>query len=508
MSTRTIYDHHNQSIHTALHSDSLIVDPKKVTVIGAGLATSELPYEEIYHQSYSASDTDARIKHKHEFAHFYSYNASGLSELHRIFLEYKQCVLELGIKNIIEEKDNIDVPFFIGDEALSFSNTIFSKALKQIQEQEAYLFGYGTRKEVIDIFDLSIQESFFQSLKHLNSDFDIRINNHRNICQKFLDNDKETKNTLPTYNSLDGREKAISSRSVIEAYAITIEIIAEYEFKIRYELKDKKRDKKKRIPSPLDSIALEYCLSVLSNSEIDIQSYVRYSDTINPNIYWSVSLVTFTSMQVPAINYVDGARITMGGMRQLNPAHRLSIILESISEGKLTNPKVLYKSDDESVLKWMQEANSLLGDHWSLKYAKRAYDYSKVGDLSADAQFDDHELIAWAAKAYLMTNTYKAISTASPYKNLAKIPFTITSDKAFLSYSSKDSFQISGQYNLRSATYILEMILTDLRWHSIRDKIYSVDVIDDDYIRHFIRPLIFHLISDDIKVMYIELKLK
>ena len=133
----------------------------------------------------------------------------------------------------------------------------------------------------------------------------------------------------------------MSSRSVIEAYAITIEVIAEY-VKSLWTSLTVLRQEPKRIPPRIYSVALEKILEViLPGHAFSVSQYL--CGQAGSDVYSAVALTAFAAMQVPVVEDPQGDSIVMGSLKQLHPALRLQAMFQGIGEDERARGRVRFE---------------------------------------------------------------------------------------------------------------------------------------------------------------------
>lgn len=282
------YDHTNQSLHTSLTADELKKCPE-LTLVFQFVGTDDLDIP-----------TESSIKHRHELAHFYSYNASGLHELYEVIHHYKRHALR---EAIVFCKNDINVDGL----SVRVKSIEIQNAITQLDLQEAFLFGYGSTKSLWETFNPTTQIAFLNEIGYPKEKLRCgAVGDYLDFLDQILLTSASELVKLP-FSGLPYASKSVllSSRSVIEAYAITSETVAEYIKKIvwvgnkagstgsHYNL----RKNKKRVPAAIDTVALEMCINTLCKEKISISDYVTFAG-VRPELYWGIALLTFTAMQI------------------------------------------------------------------------------------------------------------------------------------------------------------------------------------------------------------------
>jgi hypothetical protein len=265
----------------------------------------------------------------------------------------------------------------------------------------------------------------------------------------------------------------MSSRSVLEAYAITIEIIAEY-IKSVWTSLNVPRQEPKRVPPRIYSVALEAILeTILPDRAIFMDEYVY--GKAGSDVYWAVALTAYAAMQVPVVEDPQGDAIIMGSLKQLHPALRLHAMIQGLIGGHIPNPLETYSSRQDSrvVMQWLIECHKFIGDPWSIKFAQHIS--SVVAGMperySRPASMHD---LSWAARAAFCSEPYEMIGDGGIWLGL--LPrFVRTSDDCILVYGDVDvegdRDQVFAAFIGANALYVLEAMVFGKSWDVCWDKV-------------------------------------
>lgn len=466
------YDHTNQSLHTSLTADELKNNPDFTLLV-------ELVGDDGLHIS-----TESAIKHRHELAHFYSYNASGLHELYEVIHAYKRTVLR---EAIVFCKNDINADGL----SVCVKSVEIKNAITQLDLQEAFLFGYGSIKSLRETFNPHTQIAFLNEIGYPKEKLRCGVvGDYLDVLDQMLLTSTSELVDLPFLGLPRTCESVLlSSRSVIEAYAITAETVAEYIKRIIFsENKSDSaghhnfRENKKRIPAAIDSVALEMCISTLCKDRISVSDYVNFVG-VRPELYWGVALLTFSAMQVPVAHGSRESALVMGGVMQLSTAHRFAKLINNISKGIIRNPVEVgrgdahdLREDNLDILSWMDEAHKSIGDNWSLKFTIATSELREaLGQITSYDLLTSGVRSAVVAKSSLWSNPYLNITEPGVCGNLYPL-YIITSDnKVMCSYDLENenlSIDLEKIYTMDSWPNIYKAILSEDHWDAVSSRMY------------------------------------
>ena len=448
--------------------------------------------------SFPNDNIDFKIKYRHERAHFVSYVSSGLLEFCAIFEDYESLLLAMAFNYLSEGQDEIVLPLVRADKRnIDPAASLVRAAVTQIAEIEALFFGYGSTKSVDALFNWSIQADCLSAIYGDYYKAYPQVYQMKRIFDQIVyttDPDvSKLSNVYLPFRQLDkGRALTLSSRSVIEAYAVTVEVVAEY-VKAIFVDDDKAPTRKgyDRKLAILDQTALLAALDVISKEKIDLQDYL--SGKVSGEVYWSISLVAFASMIVPVLEDLgEGSSLILGSMKQLLPASRFAHILANIEKGIIEHPRVTYHDNlpsditgsklDLVILDWLNSCCTSIGDPWSMKILKRV-----VKDLYGTRQLSGiitSKTMSNMGRVVLMANTYDTIIEAaiwhpSLHPNYIHTadgelfsPLIVDDGRVWLGSTLSDNrTKIFMAYGIASGSYILELVVDEQYWETNWDKL-------------------------------------
>src|SRR5579872_284054 len=204
--------------------------------------------------------TDFKVKFRHEHAHFSSYMASGLVDLHTFFKDHRLAIGYALVNHFAQRSDGaLEVPLLVSEDDSKIAR-LGRLVIDQLRSQEAFFLGYGTNKTPRQLFNSEYIDSLFRLLAPDNDpDTGMKIVNtlyYRRFLRQLyfttdvnlLDN-PEVLTPMVSFNPSEARV-AVTSRAVMEAYAITVEVIADYVKAVTTSV-DIGRTHSKRLPGAL-----------------------------------------------------------------------------------------------------------------------------------------------------------------------------------------------------------------------------------------------------------------
>jgi hypothetical protein len=447
-------------------------------------------------------DIDLRIKYRHEHAHFSSYNSTGLIELQSAYHDYKLFLFINYITYKIQSsKSELLLPLIVDRNAnnLDEVDKVFLNSLKQINQQEAFFFGWGTDLTVGELFNFNIQDKLCEVFKL--PYWYPSISRFRKLTKQLLYTSQlhNTANLLmPKVQFPDGLQVNITSRAVIESYAITIEIFAEY-IKTIVTNFTKFRETPKRFPNKNNLIPIELILQSITKEKIAIEDYVYCKIPINLHkVYHCVSLITTAAMQIPAIEDYMAESIYMGSIKQLCPAHRLVHILQSIDSGKIPNPiEIADYYNRDLILDWLNKCHQSIGDPWSIKLYQHIHDVvsNNYEAFSFEEQKYSKHKTSWLGRCCFYRDPCDFLSEAGILHNHAgfQIRYVKTADGKVVAGWHKSIQEILFSYLVDSCLHIFEAICIGDRWEDCWNNLGFIDLDDETKKQYVTLPLSFFL---------------
>lgn len=455
------YDHINNSISVPHTYEEYVKALKKSPTIQYWVSPND--------------DIDFRTKYRHEHAHFSSYNSTGLIEFQALFSDFKLLLLVSMYRWHLETSGLVAIPIIekTGHLSLSEIDTLFLKVWNQINTQEAYIFGWGSDQSIAQLFRLNDIDILLEKLRL--SQGLTSVSRFRRLLKQLtftspINQIQNPQIAHPSVQTRSGEIVKISTRAILEAYAISVETISEYYKTIKTSL-NPNQERVKRKPNVNYLLVIEGVLDVITNDSdtIILEDFI-HGKLPNTSLYWGVNIITMAAMQVPVLEDVEGDSICMGSLKQLHPAHRLVHILTSIHNGSLQNPlEIRNFYDNEVVRDWINKCHKSIGDPWSLKFYEHVQlIVTSLSDQYSNAKNHSMHKTAWAGRHNWMKDPSSFVMEAGILNEEYgfHIDYVKTSDGKILSGYEGSDEAILMSYLLQSSSYILEGCLLGDRWES------------------------------------------
>jgi hypothetical protein len=314
------------------------------------------------------------LKFRHEHAHLTSFLASGLADLQGIISDYLLVFLYSIVRAAQQiSRSELAFPVFTFADNGPFPSpqgAIIRRAWQQVVLLRAVLFGYGKPSALSEAVSRRAHDEFwsyhfdprytpiilrfYRLLEHLSygpaeSELQLRTDTRE------VDRDRRFAGTV------DRDQASVTSRAVMEAYALTIELLNTYFRKIETS-QTFYSEPIGRDPGAVYSSALQYALDRVAPPGTTLDAYRNgkaASDTYN-----FIAALTFVAMQVPVLQKLDG-EVDLSGTRQtLCPALRFVALVDAIRSGKVPPlpEHVRSESTRAAFLEWIKGANAAIGD--------------------------------------------------------------------------------------------------------------------------------------------------
>lgn len=348
----------------------------------------------------STGDRSQFLSFRHEHAHFSSFVASGLADLHGVIGDYLHALLYRVVQDQLAESPALVLPLGEGE-------PVVRAAWDQINRLRACLFGFGTRDSLAAVTDWGAQEAFWS--RYPDERFLPIVGRYHELLARLADDGGRADESALPRVQVAGQERYVSARAVMEAYAVSVELMATHLRKIETVIQSEdgplgtqySRATTRR-PGPLYTTALEYALCALTEPKNDLSSFLAGNSPTSS--YYFIAVVTFTAMQVPVIQLWSGEVSLEGTLATLSVAHRFRSIIDGIRCGAIPPPPDgLRTADnrDELLVDWMTECHHFLRDAHSLDFSWAALAaYEENADLQAvTSQTQTLIELSWAARA-------------------------------------------------------------------------------------------------------------
>ncbi|MFO0815319.1 MAG: hypothetical protein U0796_19055 [Gemmatales bacterium] len=432
----------------------------------------------------SADGTVANhISYRHEHAHFTSFLATGLSELQSITQNFRfSLLISTFVELLRKSPDELVVPLIKpgsrSDLSLEYIAGL-SEAWDQSFSIESSLLGYGINQSVSETFRFGVADRMGELVQ--NPLLQFNLPRYRRFLKQILFSTPPQHVTKPGALSVrvelrDGKNMSLSPRSVLEAFAITIEVIAEYIKCIRTSA-NVLRTEPKRVPPRMYTVALEEILeAIVPERNIGVDDYIY--GKAGSDVYWAVALTSFAAMQVPVIEDVQGDAVVMGSLKQLNPAMRLVYILNGIQSGSVPNPLDTYRNrDTNEIFQWIVKSHESVNDYWSIKFNQHIHDLVMSNFDHFRSNNSMHKM-SWLARAMTYANPVEMIGDGGAWLGLAP-RYVRTSDNKFVIYGNDKDDEVKRDafagYVDANAIYILQAMTFGDSWDTCWDKVAGLD---------------------------------
>jgi hypothetical protein len=352
-------------------------------------------------------DRSRFLRFRHEHSHFTSFLATGLADLSGVFTDYLHVMLDRTLRVSLENDAPVQVPLVPGrfsSQSAPPSPLLqhVKPAWEQVNTLRAFLFGFGTRTSLRDLTALNAQDEFWELC------YDDRF---RPIIQRFYDVASRLSNGADVPSEaravplvqVNKETKSLSARSVMEAYALTIEVIATHFVKIETDV-TVYESPTVRDPGPLYTVALEYALARIEPT-ITLSAFL--AGRAPRDVYYLLCATTFAAMQVPVLQLPAGSVYIAGDVNSLSVSRRFKRIVDGIAEHTIRHPPLNPKnieSRDATVLEWVQDCYAAVGDTASEEIYGQVMQSTDEDASFVTATSATQSLIelSWAARANYM----------------------------------------------------------------------------------------------------------
>lgn len=445
-------------------------------------------------------DREKILSFRHEFAHFASYVATGLADLVGVFFDYKIIFLDSIINHVIDKTGPVvEVPILIPGEAPCFSDrdkTIITVAFNDINNLLSYYVGLGSELTHRKMFDLYNQTRFWSRYWRPEYDQVIRrfyslITSHTLIQQEnYLDTP-----VMPAANLPQGI-RLLSSRSVIEAYALCIELINRH-FKGIFSSANKDNFLSNFINSrkPIQAgehytVAIEYFLQfsgLFPNCTLDM----FLAGKAPHDSYYALLYLSFAALQIPLIQIPPGEVVFMGTVRDLSPCSRFFGIVGALREGRLKLPdKRLIELKDEEALAFLSECHNVIGDTRTMEKYELVMNVREILEKNKNEQSDipqylDPIQVSINGHANFYTGAADFIKEGGlfSFKYPCEVAYLITSNNKLIN-TFQDRELGWFFYLLTNCVYLYEAAVFNRLWETTCIRLSCVEEVNmPDYIR-------------------------
>jgi hypothetical protein len=469
--------------HTlSLSIDQTMEEYRRASLAGSGLNILGLNIGEVI-----GGDRSTFLRFRHEHAHFTSFMASGLADLYGIFSDYMLVFLYSVLLGAGGDPANLvlAVPLLAGletDQVPAPTRAGIERAWKQIDVLRAFFFGFGTSRPVGELSDSRPQDDFWSS--YFDDRFSPILARYLRLMSSLTADGSAEENpttgpALPTV-TINGSRRELTSRAVMEAYAITIEVLATHLRKVETD-RTFYGSPTVRNPGPLYSTAIENALAHGGYPRaITLEKFL--AGKAPPPVYYTIAALAFAAMQVPVIQMLDGTVLFRGNLQTLCPAHRFWLMVRAMQDGKIPwlSADVRRKSDHAALVEWLRACHLAIGDRPTMgAYAEVQQRFTEdptVGGTSPDAQ----SLIqmSWAARANFCREPAEYVLDAGLFAESypCQPRYIRTSDAKLAISGDIERFQM--RYLAEHAVPVMEAAVFAERWESLWAKMPEVPPTD------------------------------
>jgi hypothetical protein len=385
------FDFHTLSL-TIDHSQS---EYQQATASGLGLNIWETV----------SGDRSKVLRFRHEHAHFTSFMASGLADLYGVISDYLLVFLYQVLRQQTENSSTLELPLIndFGSSDAAGRWGVVKRAWRQINFISALLFGFGTRLDLGELLDSDPQVAFWSI--YFEERFTPIVNRYYRLMSRLTPNiasglDLRQYRALPAA-VLKTRERDITARAVMEAYAITLEIMNTYLRKVETSLTFY-GSPIVRNPGPLYTVAIEYALEQAGlKQKVSLEDFM--SGKAPPDFYYLVTTLSFAAMQVPVIQNFEGEVAFGGNLNTLCPAYRFYMLVNALSANQIPPfpPNILNVDKNNALLSWLRSCHEAIGDSATMSICKKVHGAFGVDTRLSGMTAESQSLIelSWAARA-------------------------------------------------------------------------------------------------------------
>ncbi|MFF4838287.1 tetratricopeptide repeat protein [Streptomyces sp. NPDC001315] len=350
-------------------------------------------------------DRSKVLSFRHEHAHFMSFAASGLADLYGVVSDYVYVLTYSVIHRKLMADDFLAVPVLSespGPAGEDPADGAARAAWDQVNRLRACLFGFGMRGPLTQVTDAGPHDAFWALHADTAEDFRPIIERYRRLLDALADTRDvpDPGPALPLVQLSGGRQRRLSARAVMEAYAVAVELSATH-LRFTWSSGNYYSRPTQRRPGPLYTAALEYALEAVGSPGAGLGTFLSGGDTTD---YVLMTTLTFAAMQVPVQQELDGEVSIGGTLATLSVAHRFQAVVEGIREGRIPLPPAETwgsREENRAMREWLTACHRALGDAHSMNMYKAARAaFEEDGPLrSMTGRSQSLIQLSWAARA-------------------------------------------------------------------------------------------------------------
>lgn len=415
---------------------------------------------------------------RHEHAHFMSFAASGLADLYGVVSDYVYVLTFSVIHRKLMADNFLAVPVLSespGSAGEDLADRAARAAWDQVNRLRACLFGFGMRGPLTQVTDAGPHDEFWALHADTAEDFQPIIERYRRLLDALADTRDvpDPAPALPLVQLSGGRQRRLSARAVMEAYAVAVELSATH-LRFMWSSENYYSRPTRRRPGPLYTAALEYALEAVGSPGAGLDAFLSGGDTTD---YVLMTTLTFAAMQVPVQQGLDGEVFIGGTLATLSVAHRFQAVVEGIREGRIPLPPAeTWGSGEENyraMREWLTACHRALGDAHSMDMHKAARAaFEEDGPLRAMTGPSQSLIqLSWAARANFQDQPSQWVCDAGLWARRFPCPprFLRTADGKVIHLMKAAEFE--HRWISEHAGTILEAAVFGDQWDSTWEKL-------------------------------------
>jgi hypothetical protein len=444
-----------------------------------GLSLADIP----------VGDRSRFLEFRHEHAHFTSFITTGLSDLQGVISDYLLVMLHQVIRIQSMESGTVEVPIIAEPNGPADKDSRLSRAYRawsQVNGLRAMLFGFGTRTPLLELLDRSVQESFWDD--YYDDRFRPIVHRYYELLQLLGAHDPQVFTTpygdpRPLVPVSEDRSRPLTVRSVMEAYAVAVELMATHVVAMKTD-QTFYGSPIVRHPIPMYMTAIEYVLHRLV-PDVALDEFLSFSlrkhdpSAMPLGACYLMLALTYAAMQVPVLQLQTGHVLMSGSLGSLSVSHRLCGIVESIVKGDLELPPEDPKNVPDRnarLLDWLRACHRAVGDADGMQI----YEYVRL-QASADEAFQARTLgeqsvidLSWAGRANFIEEPVEYVYDAGLFAERYTLQprFIRTSDGKIVMPSTAENRTV--RYFSDRAVTAFEAAVFGSQWEYVWGKLAEV----------------------------------
>ncbi|HJZ93966.1 MAG TPA: hypothetical protein VKE40_24035 [Gemmataceae bacterium] len=424
-------------------------------------------------------DRSKILRFRHEHAHFTSFLATGLADLYGVFSDYTLALLYAYVHRQMtgDGAAALTLPLIMpGEEGSPAHGSELRRAWDQVNNLQAFLFGFGTSATVPALVDTGPQDDFWAA--HFDLCFSRIVQRFYRLLES-LATDAGTAypggRALPLITVPQG-QRVLSARAVMEAYAITIEVLNTHFRGIRTEYTTYS-EPVVRNPGPLYTAAVE-CLLGAGGRNSSLDEFL--AGRAPPDVYYLVVAASFAAMQVPVVQQLDGEVEFGGRPGALSPAHRLHRLAGRLSQGELGPVPAKIRGDREALLTWLRSCHRAWGDEDPIVALSAAHERHQSDPALRDVPAHEKSMIqmAWSTRANFFGDPNDFVLDAGMFSERypCQVRYVRTRDGKLVALGEAKNIQ--ARYLADHTPVMLQAAVFARHWSSTWEKLPEVPAAD------------------------------